>query len=146
MVARLTTLTPLLRSLAMATLLCWLGALVLCATECSHRDADHHQEGQNEMGASHSDNDSTPDSENHSGHDDSACATLKTFAPTVSHFALLKLDFGFYALSFILPQQTMTDAPIKTSVSRQPTNPERLLKLEVCFGAAFHSLAPPILA
>jgi hypothetical protein len=145
MVARRTTLTPLLRSLAMATLLCWLGAFVLCATECSDGDSDH-QAGQMEMAASHSANGSMPDSDNHSKHDDSACQTLKTFAPTSSQLALAKPDFGFCILSFASPPQTVTIALIETSISRQPPDDELVFTPEVSLGAAFYSLAPPVLA
>jgi hypothetical protein len=145
MAARRTALTPLLRSLAMATLLCWLGAFVLCATECSDGDSDH-QAGQKEMATSNPANGSMPDSGNHSKHDDSACQTLKTFAPTISQLALAKPDFGFCTLSFVLPLQTVTDAQVETSVARQPPDPERTLTPSVCLGAAFRSLAPPVLA
>ena len=145
MASRRTTLTPLLRSLAMATLLCWLGAFVLCATECSDGDSDH-QAGQMEMAVSHATNGSMPDSDNHSKHDDSACQTLKTFAPTTGQLALAKPDFGFCILSFILPLQTVADAQVETSVTRQPPDTELASTPSVSFGAAFRSLAPPVLA
>jgi hypothetical protein len=145
MASRRTTLTPLLRSLAMATLLCWLGAFVLCATECSDGDSDH-LAGQKEMAVSNSANCSMPDTDNHSKHDDSACQTLKTFAPTTSQLALAKPDFGFCTLSFVLPLQTLTDAQVETSVSRQPRDAELVFTPEVSLSAAFYSLAPPALA
>jgi hypothetical protein len=145
MASRRTALTPLLRSLAMATLLCWLGAFVLCSTECSDADSDH-QAGQKEMAASNQANGSMPDSDNHSKHDDSACNTLKTLVPTTCNLVLLKPDFGCCTLSFVLPLQTVTDAQIETSVSRQPPDDETLLTPSVSLGAAFYSLAPPVLA
>ena len=145
MASRRTTLTPLLRSLAMATLLCWLGAFVLCATECSDGDSDH-QAGQTEMAASNPASSSMPDSDNHSQHDDSACQTLKTFAPTTSQLVLLKPDFSFCTLSFLSPPQAVTVAQVEASVSRQPPDPERLLAPLVYLGAASRSLAPPVLA
>ena len=145
MASRRTTLTPLLRSLAMATLLCWLGALVLCATECSDGDSDH-QTGQKEMAASNSDNGSMPDSDNHAGHDDSVCNSLKTLVPTTCNLVLLKPDFGFCTLSFVSLTPALTDAQVEASVSRQPPNTERLSAPEVYLGAAFRSLAPPVLA
>jgi hypothetical protein len=145
MASRRTALTPLLRSLAMATLLCWLGAFVLCATECSDGDSNH-QAGQMKMAASNPANGSMPDSDNHSKHDDSACQTLKTFAPTTSQLVLAKPDFGFCILSFVLPLQTVTVVQAETSGSRQPPDPERLLTPLVYLGAASRSLAPPTLA
>ena len=145
MAARRTTLTPLLRSLAVATLLCWLGALVLCVTECSDADSDH-QAVQKEMAVSSSGNDAMPVSDNHSGHDDSGCISLKTLVPTVSDVDLIKPNFGFCTLSFILPPQSVTVAQIETSVSRQPPDNELVFTPEVCLGPAFHSLAPPVLA
>jgi hypothetical protein len=128
----------------MATLLCWLGAFVHCVTECSEADSSH-QSAQKEMAASNSGNASMPDSDKHSKHDDSACKTLKTFAPTTCNLVLVKPDFGFCTLSFVLPLQTVTDAQVETSVVRQPPDPERTLTPSVCLGAAFRSLAPPAL-
>ncbi len=145
MASRRTTLTPLLRSLAAVTLLCWLGAFVLCATECSDGDSGC-QAGQKEMAASNPTNGSMPDSDNHSKHDDSACKTLKTFAPTTGNLALIKPDFGFCTLSFVLPLQTVTVAQVETSVCRQPRDTELIFTPEVSLGAAFYSLAPPVLA
>jgi hypothetical protein len=144
MASRRTNLTPLLRPLAMVTLLCWLGAFVLCATECSDVDSDH-QAGQKEMAVSNSSNGSMPDSDNHSGHDDSACNTLKTVVSTTCNLVLLKPDFGFCTLSFISLPQAVTVVEVEKSISCQPPDPERLFTPEVCLGAAFHSLAPPTL-
>jgi len=135
----------MLRSLAMATLACWLGALVLCVTECSDADSDH-QVAQKEMAVSTSANGSMPDSDNHSGHDDSVCTSLKTLVPAASNVVLLKPDFGFCTLPFAAPLQTVTVAQIDASVSRQPPDSELLFTPEVSLGAAFHSLAPPVFA
>jgi hypothetical protein len=129
----------------MATLLCWLGALVLCVTECSDADSDH-QAVQKEMASSHSVNGSMPDSDNHSGHDDSACTTLKTLVPTACNVALHKPDFGFCTLNFVSVLQSVTVAQMEASVSRQPPDGELLFTPEVSLGAAFYSLAPPVLA
>ena len=145
MASRRTALTPLLRSLAMATLLCWLGAMMLCSTECSDRDCSH-QAGQNEMASSNSCNDSMPDSDNHSGHDDSACIALKTLIPTADNLVLFKPDFGFFTLNFVPPLEVVMVAQIESSVARQPLDAELVFTLEVSLGAAFYSLAPPVLA
>jgi hypothetical protein len=145
MSSRQTKLRPLLRLLAAATLFCWLGALVFCVTECSDGDSDH-QAGQKEMAASPSANGSMPDSDNHSGHDDSVCNSLKTLVPTTCNLVLVKPDFGFYTLSFVSLTPALTVAQIETSVARQPPNPEQALTPEVFLGAAFRSLAPPVIA
>jgi hypothetical protein len=145
MSSRQTKLHPLLRSLAAATLLCWLGALVLCGTECSGGDSDH-QAGQKEMALSSPASGSMPDSDNHSGHEDSACNTLKTLVPTTCNLVIFKPDFGFLTLSFVLPPQAATIAQAEVAVSRQPRDAELVFTPEVSLGAAFYSLAPPVLA
>jgi hypothetical protein len=129
----------------MGTLFCWLGAFVLCATECSDGDSDH-QAGQKDMAASNLANGSMPDSGNHSKHDDSACNTLKTCAPTTCNLVLLKPDFGFCTLSFISLSQTVTITQVEASISRQPPDDKLIFTPEVSLGAAFYSLAPPVLA
>ena len=146
MVSCRATLSPLLRSLAGATLLVWLAAWVFCSVDCCAGDSDsqpgHHDE---QATASQHDHDQAPDSDNHSGHDDSACTTLKTLVPTASNLVLLKPDFGFCTLSFVSPPQMLTVAQIETPISRQPPDREWLLTPEVCLGPAFRSHAPPVL-
>ena len=144
MASRRTPLNPLLRLLAATTLLCWLGALALCSTECFEGDSDHHA-GQKEIASSHSDAHPTPDSENHSGHDDSACVSLKTLVPTAHTDLLPKPDFGFCFLSFVPLPQTLTVAECEAPVSRQPPDREFVFTPEVFLGPAFRSLAPPVL-
>ena len=144
MASRRTTLNPLLRLLAVVTLLCWLGALALCSTECFEGDSDHHA-GQKEIASAHSDDHPTPDSENHSGHDDSVCDSLKTLVPTAHNNVLPKPDFGFCFLSFASLPQTLTVAECEAPVSRQPPDREFVFTPEVCLGPAFRSLAPPVL-
>ena len=144
MASRRTSLNPLLRLLAAATLLCWLGALALCSTECFEGDTDHHA-GQKEIASSHSDDHPTPDSENHSGHDDSVCGSLKTLVPTAHNNVLPKPDFGFCFLRFVSLPQALTVAENETLVSRQQPDREFVFTPEVCLGPAFRSLAPPVL-
>ena len=144
MVFHRSTLSPLLRLLAAATLLCWLGALALCSTECFEGDSDH-QAGHKETASSHSDNDATPDSDNHSGHDDSACDSLKTVVHTANSNHLVKPDFGFCVLSFASLPQALTVAQIEAPVSRQPPNREWIFTPAVYLGPAFRSHAPPVL-
>jgi len=117
MASRRTTLKPLLRSLAATTLLCWLGALALCATECCERDSDHH-EGQHETACSHSDEHPAQDSEKHTGNDDSVCASLQTLVPTTHNNILPKPDFGFCFLSFVSPPQAWPVAENESPISR----------------------------
>ena len=144
MASRRTTLNPLLRLLAAGTLLCWLGALALCSTECFEGDSDHHA-GQKEIASSHSDAHPTPDSENHSGHDDSVCDSLKTLVPTAHTDLLPKPDFGFCFLNFAAVPQALTVAECEAPVSRQPPDREFVFTPEVFLGPAFRSLAPPVL-
>jgi len=144
MASRRTTLNPLLRSFAAATLLCWLGALVLCSTECFEGDSDHHA-GHKEIASSHSDNDSTPDSDNHGGHDNSTCDSLKTLVPKANNHALCKPDFGFWILSFVSPPPALTMTQIEGPISRQPPDRDWVFTPVVCLGPAFRSLAPPVL-
>jgi hypothetical protein len=138
-----TNLGWLVRSLAAVTLLVWLSALVLCSVDCCVGDADCHSCHHDEQAAA-SHRDQAPDSDNHDGHDDSACVTVKTLVPTANSLALIKPDFGFCTLSFILPLQVSTAAQIETSVSRQPPDREWLFTPLVCLGPAFRSLAPPV--
>ena len=144
MASRRTKSNPLLRLLAAVTLLCWLGALVLCSTECFEGDSDHHA-GEKEIASSHSDNDSTPDSENHSHHDDSACASLKTLVPTAHSNLIPKSDLGFCVLSFVSLPQAFVSADSEAPISRQPPDREFVFTPELCLGPAFRSLAPPVL-
>ena len=144
MASRRTTLNPLLRSFAAVTLLCWLGALALCSTECCEEDSAHHA-GQKEIASSHADDHPTPDSENHSGNDDSVCASLKTLIPTAHNNVLPKPDFGFCLLSFVSLPQALTVAGGEAPTSRQPPDREFVFTPLVCLGPAFRSLAPPVL-
>ena len=146
MVSRRPTLSPLLRLLAAATLLVWLAALVFCSVDCCAGNFDcqpgHHDE---QAAASHHDHDQAPDSDNHSGHDDSVCDSLKTVVHTANNNLLLKPDFGFYVLSFVSLAQSSTVAQMETPGSRQPADREWLYTPAVYLGPAFRSLAPPVL-
>ena len=139
-----TTLNPLLRLLAAATLLCWLGALALCSTECFEGDSDHHA-GQKEIASSHSQDHPTSDSENHSGHDNSVCDSLKTLVPTAHNNVVPKPNFAFCFLSVVSQPQTLTVAECEAPVSRQPPDRDRVFTPEVSLGPAFRSHAPPVL-
>ena len=98
-----------------------------------------------EIAASHSDNDSTPDSDNHGGHDDSVCNSLKMVVHTANNNAVLKPAFGFWILSFVSSPQALTVAKIESPVSRQPPDREWLFTPAVYLGPAFRSHAPPVL-
>ena len=146
MVSRPTTLSPPLRSLAAAMLLVWLAAWVFCSVDCCGGDSDGPPGPHDEQAdSSHHDHDQAPDSDNHSGHDDSACNTLKTLVPTACNLVLVKPDFGCCILSFVSLPQALTAAQIETPVSRQPPDRERVFTPEVCLGPAFRSHAPPVL-
>ena len=138
-------MSPRLRSLAAATLLIWLAALVFCSFDCCVGISDcqswHHDE---QAAASHHDHDQAPDSDNHSGDGDSICDSLKTVVHAANKNLLLKPDFGFSILSFFSPSQALTVAQIETPVSRQPPDREWLFTPAVYLGPAFRSLAPPV--
>ena len=146
MVSRRTTLSPLLRSLAAATLLVWLGALVFCSADCligdSHCQPSHHDE---QAASSHHDNGQTPDSDKHESGNDAACDSLKTLVPTANNNSLPKPDFGFYVLSFVSLPQALTVAESESPISRQPPDREWLFTPAVFLGPAFRSHAPPVL-
>ena len=146
MVSRRTSLSPLLASLAAATLLVWLAALVFCSADCffgdSHCQPSHHEE---QAVASHHEHDQTPDSDKHNERHDSACDSLKTLVPTAHSNVLPKPDFCFCVLGFVSPPQGLAVAQIETPISRQPPDRDWLFTPEVYLGPAFRSHAPPVL-
>jgi hypothetical protein len=87
------------------------------------------------------------DSNKQDGHDDSFCDSLHSLCPTTSSSVLVKPDFGLaFTLDLILPTQLVELAQPETPVSCQPPDTNRAVTHEVSLGAAFYSLAPPILA
>jgi len=137
-----TKLSPFLRFVAAGMLLVWVAAVTACSTECLGEDShsDSAQMGQTANNQSHDSN--KPDS-----HDDSLCVSLHSTCPTTPSLSFAKPDFGLaFTLDFISTAQLVTLAQSEASVSRQPTDDELVFTPEVSLGAAFYSLAPPVLA
>ena len=79
-------------------------------------------------------------------HEDSFCTSLHSLTPVSTAAVLDKPDFGLaYPLDFLSTAQLVTVAQTETSVSRQPPGRHFVLTPEVSLGAAFRSLAPPVL-
>jgi hypothetical protein len=135
-------LSPLLRFAAAGMLLVWFAAVTACSTGCLGEDAKSESaqmmQADGKCSPSH-------DSDKHDCHDNPFCLSLHSLCPQSTSMALIKPDF---ALAFTLNFASavlVTVTPPETSVSRQPPDGNRVFTPEVSLGAAFHSLAPPIL-
>ena len=135
-----TKLSPLLRSLAAVMLLVWVAAVTACSTKCLCADSEaNHMEQASAHGQSH-------DSDKDCDHDNSFCDSLHSLAPMSVSVVLDKPDFGLaFTLDFLTTTQLVAITPLETSVSRQPPSREWVFTPEVSLGAAFRSLAPPVL-
>jgi hypothetical protein len=139
-----TKLTPLLRAGAAGMLLLWLAAVTTCSKECLGDDCHAVSAPKGQIvnmanGLSHN----TPKQD---CHDDSLCDSLHSLCPATPNLTLIKPDFGLaFALDFISTAQIVDVASSETFVSRQPPDREFVFTPEVCLGAAFRSLAPPVL-
>ena len=125
-------------------LMVWIAAVTACSTECLGEDShsDSAQMGQAASNQSHDSNKNKQDSD-----DDSLCISLHSLCPTSPSLVLVKPDFGLaFTLDFVSTAQLVTLAQSEASVSRQPTDGELIFTPEVSLGAAFYSLAPPVLA
>ena len=147
MASRRTTLNPLLRLLAAATLLCWLGALVLCSTECLTPDSDcqpiHHDQ---QAASSHHDHGQAPDSDKHDCPDNSFCDSLKAVVHPPGNGFIFKQDFSLaYILGSAPLSQALTVSRPATPVFRQAWRRDWVFTPEVYLGPAFRSQAPPVL-
>jgi hypothetical protein len=139
-----TRLSPLLRSLAAVMLLVWVATVTACTTECLCADSDSQHMGQ--MPTANSQSHDSHGSDKDCDHDDSFCTSLHSLTPVSTAAVLDKPDFGLaFTLDFLSTAQLVTVAQTETSVSRQPRPCEWVFTPEVCLGAAFRSLAPPVL-
>lgn len=148
MSSRQTKLRPLLRWLAVLTLLVWTGAQALCQTHCSS-SACSEESGEANCHADKP-SDSHHGDENPPGHQDSSadasCDTLKSALS--SHTASPLVTPEFSILYTLVPTALALDATaIEPSVSllRQADRRDKVSTPEVFLGAAFRSLAPPVL-
>jgi len=143
---RETTLNPLFRSVAAATLCVWLAAQVLCMAHCDfgvcHGDQEHPSCHGPEPAQSHHDNGDSPAP----AHDDSSttttCLTLKSAlvsgaGPTVVPSELHVL----YTLAPLVLD--VTRAETASLHSRQAKSRDWVFTPEVCLGPALRSHAPP---
>lgn len=133
-------LKPSFRFCAAALLVIWLAAVGLCATDCMGDDCHAHtaniKKAATTSGQSH-DADS---------HDDSLCTSLHSVCPATPSTTFIKPDFGLaFTLDFISTRQIVAVTPLETFTSRQPPDRDWVFTPEVCLGAAFRSLAPPVL-
>lgn len=148
---RETTLRPLFRSVAAATLFGWQAAQVLCTAHCSLgvgdcETGDAHCHGPLASASHHDDGDSPKPA-----HDDTstsaACITLKTALVNAGSLTLIQPDlFLLYTPPpFALALDVSAIEP-EASFSRQAQPRDWVFTPEVCLGPAFRSQAPPIRA
>lgn len=148
MSSRQTKLRPLLRWLAVLTLLVWTGAQALCQTHCAS-SACHDESGEVNCQADRPSDSHHGDknSSNHQdGSDDASCDTLKSALS--SHVAPLLVPPEFSTLYTLVPTVLVLDVTAiepSVSFSRQAVRRDRLLTPLVCLGPAFRSQAPPVL-
>ena len=145
--SRQTKLRPVLRWLAVLTLLVWTGAQALCQTHCSSSACS------DESGEANCQADKPSDAhhgdENSPGHQDgtadASCDTLKSALSSNAASPLVTPEFSI--LYTLVPTALAMDATaIEPSVSflRQADRRNRLLTPEVFLGPAFRSHAPPL--
>jgi hypothetical protein len=144
---RQTKLSPVLRSLAATTLFVWVGALLLCQSECCSGTDDettnepaHHHPGLTAHSRGHHDH--TPAQQHHD--ENAFCLSVKSllYSDTgVSHFK--PVFQSLYALPSE-PGSLQTETRAVTPAFRQAKPADFVFTPEVCLGPAFRSLAPPV--
>lgn len=133
-------LAPWLRVCAALALFFWLAAWTVCTTEC-------HAEGADQMGQMATPNGQSHDSDKNDHHDDSFCISLHSFSPQTPDSISVKPNFTLtFTLDFLATAHLAAVAQTETLISRQPPDREFVFTPEVSLGAAFRSLAPPVLA
>ena len=137
-------LTPFLRFAAAGMLLVWFAAVTACSAECLGEDSHSESAKCDQAAASSS---QSHDADKPVSHDDSFCVSLHSLCPQSTSTDLVKPDFGLaFTLDLNSAAQLVVLAQLETSISRQPPDEELVFTLEVSLGAAFYSLAPPVLA
>ena len=147
MASRRTTLTPLLRFFAAATLMCWLAALVCCSAECLTGDSRCQPSLHDEPAAdSHHDHEQAPDSDKHNDCPKAVCDSLKNFVHLTGSSFIAKAHFRLaYVAGFASPSQVFAVSAPETPIFRQAWRRNWAFTPEVFLGPAFRSLAPPVL-
>lgn len=143
---RLTTLTPLLRSLGALALVAFIGAQTMCFIHC-------HLGGVKGSTATKFSCHAVVVKPCHAGRDSSSpvapapmdsCSTLKNLAPNSTALTHIAPEF---ATLYVLAPFALTHhgAPLEPNAphSRQANHKDRVFTPEVSLGPAFRSLAPP---
>ena len=150
MSSRRTNLRPLLRWFAVLTLLVWTGAHVVCRAHCLTSECQDELTSSscNEATASesHHTDEHAPQPHHPERSADASCDTLNS--ALTGHATALLVAPEFPLLYTLAPTALTSDATAlepTASFSRQADRRDRLLMPEVFLGAAFRSLAPPVL-
>ncbi len=145
--SRPTTLRPLLRWFAAATLVLWIGAQALCQSHCllgpcaDPNEADHHS---SDMAESHHGDEQAPQPSHQDGSEPAACQTLKSALVGSGATPLVAPQLSLlYILAPSAWTLVATDIEAAAFFSRQARLREWVFTPEVCLGPAFRSLAPP---
>ena len=150
MSSRQTKPRPLLRWLAVLTLLVWTGAHVVCRAHCLTSECQDERNaasvGETTASDSHhgDEHNSQPHHPDRSA--DASCDTLNS--ALTGHATALLVAPEFSLLYTLAPTALTLDATAlepAASFSRQADRRDTLHTPEVFLGAAFHSLAPPVL-
>lgn len=149
MSSRQTKLRPLLRWCGVMTLLVWLGAQTFCQAHCLFGACQDEvgETGFHSTAVADSHHGDEPAS-NHKEHgDDAPCATLKSALSGNTTPSLIAPEFSIiYTLAPTSFTFDATNIKLATSFSRQKDRENSMFTPSVSLGAAFRSLAPPILA
>ena len=141
------TMGPLLRSIAAATLLFWMGAVALCSTHCTsegdHGDSDESScHGVAVSQPHHEDSDSHPPAQ----HDSSTatCLALKSALSSGNAPAYIHPDFSvLYTLTPLVFALDSVNTEPAALFFRQARLCKWVFTPEVRLGPAFQSLPPP---
>lgn len=150
MSSRQIKLRPLLRWLAVLTLLVWTGAHVLCRAHCLTSECQNEinapSGGEATASESHHGDEHNPQPHHPERSADASCDTLNSALTGNAPAPLVTPEFSLlYALA---PTALMLDATAiepSASFSRQADRRNRVFEPAVCLGPAFRSLAPPVL-
>ena len=147
---RRTKLRPLLRWFAVLTLFVWTGAHVVCRAHCLTSECqdeldtascDEAMASESHHGDEHSPQPHHPDRSA-----DASCDTLNSALTGHATAQLVAPEFSLlYTLAPTDLALDVTAIETTASFSRQADRRDRLLTPEVFLGAAFRSLAPPVL-
>lgn len=145
-----TTVHPVLRFIALATLLGWVGAIALCQTLCCPASEAEHHPGTSDVHAG-----AAPVGEadhHHGNHHHNApqkeepgfCSSLQSLTYSHNSIKIFKPALQpLYALTLELSLPHPEKNDVLASFFRQRSRCNWVFTPEVCLGPAFRSLAPP---